>query len=382
MKVLRVLALAAMVMALFPMRADAADIRQGQQVIIAPNETVDDDLYAFATTTVQISGTVNGDVVAAGNNVSIDGTVNGSVTVAAQTLSIRGQVTGTVRAAGNSVFVDGKIGGDLFAAGNEVTTTASSKITRDAVAAGNTMTFSGQIGRYIRASGASLTIDGAVGNNVSATVERLTLTARAAIDGSLWYTSPQDATIASGATVRGQTSRTAPPAGPTSVAPGPAAFAIDWLRGLVGLLLLGLFLVLFFPAFARRSGEALVRSPFVSLGVGCLVLIGIPAVAVLLFIVGGLIGGWWLGLVALAFYFAAIAVSLPVSALGVGASIMRVTGRPAQLVIALVVGLIVLLLVGAVPILGAVVLFIAVLFGLGGTAIAVAGGRRSEIAPA
>jgi cytoskeletal protein CcmA (bactofilin family) len=381
MKVVRVLALAAIVMALFPMHANAADIRQGNQVIVAANETVDDDLYAFATT-VTINGTVNGDLVAAGNNVSIDGTVNGSVTVAAQSVSIRGQITGSVRAAGNSVFVDGKIGGDLFAAGNDVSTTASAKITRDAVVAGNAMSFSGSIGRYIRASGATLTIDGPVGSNVSATVERLALTSRAAIDGSLSYTSPQDASIASGATVRGQTSRSAPPAGPTSVAPGPAAFAIDWVRGLVGLLLLGLFLVLFFPAFARRSGEALVRSPFVSLGVGCLVLIGIPVVAVLLFVVGALIGGWWLGLVALAFYFAAIAVSLPVAALGVGASIMRVTGRPAQLVIALVVGLIVLLLIGAVPVLGAVVLFIAVLFGLGGTAIAVAGGRRTETAPA
>jgi len=35
-----------------------------------------------------------------------------------------------------------------------------------------------------------------------------------------------------------------------------------------------------------------------------------------------------------------------------------------------------------VPILGGVVLFIAVLFGLGATAIAVAGGRRPETAPA
>src|SRR5207237_4398363 len=150
---------------------------------------------------------------------------------------------------------------------------------------------------------------------------------------------------------------------------------------LVGLLLLGLFLVLFFPAFARRSGEALVRSPFVSLGVGCLVLIGVPIVAVLLFVVGAYIGGWWLGLVALAFYFAAIAVSLPVAALGLGASILRITRRPAQLVIALIVGLVVLLLVGLVPILGGIVLLIACLFGLGGAAVAgVGGGRAATVA--
>ena len=47
MNVLRVLALAALVMALFPVRADASDIRQGNQVIVGPNDTVNDDLYAF-----------------------------------------------------------------------------------------------------------------------------------------------------------------------------------------------------------------------------------------------------------------------------------------------------------------------------------------------
>src|SRR5437667_12760481 len=67
MHVLRVLALAAIVMAAFPLRADASDIRQGSQVIIGPNDTIDDDLYAFATT-VTISGTVNGDVIAAGKD--------------------------------------------------------------------------------------------------------------------------------------------------------------------------------------------------------------------------------------------------------------------------------------------------------------------------
>jgi len=381
MHVLRVLALAAIVMAAFPLRADASDIRQGSQVIIGPNDTIDDDLYAFATT-VTISGTVNGDVIAAGNNISVDGTVNGSLSAAGNTVSIRGQVNGSVRAAGTTVFVDGKIGGDLFAAGNEVTTTANARIGRDAVVAGTTVTLTGAIVRNVQAASTNLTLDGPVGGNVSARADRLTLTGRAAIDGSLSYSSAQDASIASGAVIRGSTTRSTPPTGPVQVAPGPAAIAIDWLRGLVGLLLLGLFLVLFFPAFARRSGEALVRSPFVSLGVGCLVLIGVPIVAVLLFIVGALIGGWWLGLVALAFYFAAIAVSLPVAALGVGASILRVTRRPAQLVIALILGLIVLLLVGIVPILGGVVLFIAVLFGLGATAIAVAGGRRPETAPA
>src|SRR6266540_6669200 len=39
----------------------AAEVRQGDSVVVGPNETINDDLYAFGST-VTILGTVNGDV--------------------------------------------------------------------------------------------------------------------------------------------------------------------------------------------------------------------------------------------------------------------------------------------------------------------------------
>ena len=72
MRVLRVFVLVALVLTITATPAAAADIRQGNDVIIGPTETVEDDLYAFAAT-IAINGTVHGDVVAAGNNVSVDG---------------------------------------------------------------------------------------------------------------------------------------------------------------------------------------------------------------------------------------------------------------------------------------------------------------------
>jgi cytoskeletal protein CcmA (bactofilin family) len=377
MRAARVLALVILLTLGMASDAAAADVRQGESITIASGDTIEDDLYAFGNS-IAINGTVKGDVVAAGNNVSVDGTITGSLIVAANRVSIRGQVGGSVRAAGASVFVDGKIAGDLFVAAADTTTSASAQVGRDAYVAGSTVTLGGQIGRNASVGGRAATIDGHVGGDVRAQIETLRLTEKAAVDGFLSYVSASDASVASGAVVKGPMTRSAPPQNPTQVASGPTALAIDWLRGLVGLLLLGLFLVLFFPAFSRRSGEIIVTSPFTSLGVGVLVLIGVPILAVLIFIIGALIGGWWLGLIALAFYFAAIAVSIPIAALGLGASIMRVTRRPSHLVIALIVGLVILMLVGLVPILGGVVLFIACLFGLGGTMIAVVTGRRAE----
>ena len=75
---LRVAALVALLMVAFPLRAAAADIRQGNDIVIGANDTVDDDLYAFGNS-IAINGTVNGDVVGAGQSLSVDGTVNGNV---------------------------------------------------------------------------------------------------------------------------------------------------------------------------------------------------------------------------------------------------------------------------------------------------------------
>jgi hypothetical protein len=54
---------AALLLSLNATSAFAAEVRQGETVVVGPNETIDDDLYAFGTT-VTVLGTVNGDVFA------------------------------------------------------------------------------------------------------------------------------------------------------------------------------------------------------------------------------------------------------------------------------------------------------------------------------
>ena len=366
----------ALLLLLTRMTAAAADVRQGGTIVVPADVTLEDDLYAFGDT-ISILGTVRGDVVAFGMNVNVDGTVTGDLITAGQSVTVRGQVGGSVRAAGQTVVIDGKIAGDLVVAGNDVTILLNGRVGRDVYVAGATFTQTGEIARDLRAGTNTTTIDGHVGRRAQIDADTLRLTPRALVDGPLQYTSAKEASIAQGATVRGQVERHEA-AQATPAAAGPAALVINWLRGGLGLLVLGLILVFFFPGFSRRAGEALVRAPLRSLLVGVGVLIGLPLLAVLMFVAGAFVGTWWLGLALLAFYLAAFAVSLPVSALGVGASILRVTRRPALPALALIVGLIVLLVVGLVPILGSVFLAVAALLGLGATSTAVAGGRRQE----
>jgi cytoskeletal protein CcmA (bactofilin family) len=381
MRFLRLVALVVLVLALTPSPAAAADIRQGQDITIGPSETIEDDLYAVGTN-ISINGTIHGDLIAAGNNISVDGTVTGDVIAAGNSIAIRGQVGGSVRAAGNMIVLDGKVTNDLIFGGNEVTILSNGRVGRDAVIGSANATITGQIGRDLQAGSTNLKIDGGVGGNVLATVDRLQLTDRATIGGNLKYTSKNEAQIANTSSIKGSTERQVPQDGRAPLVTGPAALVVEWLKGLIGLLILGILVVFFFPGFSRRAGEALVRSPWLTLAIGALVLIGLPILAIVFFAVGALIGGWWIGFVVLALFVVVLALSIPVAAVGVGGALLRMTRRPVPVWLALFIGLIVLLLVALIPILGGLVIFCALLFGMGATTIAVVGNRRTEVVTA
>ncbi|TMF77194.1 MAG: DUF342 domain-containing protein, partial [Chloroflexi bacterium] len=252
MRPLRLLSLVVLILALTPSVAAAADIRQGQDITIATTETIEDDLYAFGTN-VAINGTIHGDLIAAGNYITVDGSVTGDVIAAGQSVTIRGQVGGSVRAAGNMIVVDGKVANDLLAAGNEVTILSNGRVGRDGVIAATNTTVTGQIGRDLQVGGSNLKIDGAVGGRVVASIDKLQLTDRATVGGSLKYTSKNEAQIANASSVKGSIERQTPETGRAPLVTGPAALVVEWLKGLIGLLILGILVVFFFPGFSRRA---------------------------------------------------------------------------------------------------------------------------------
>jgi len=211
-------------------------------------------------------------------------------------------------------------------------------------------------------------IGGPVGGDVLARVGTLSLGKDAAIQGNLSYSSNQDAAADPNARVGGGTTRL--PASPASAEPSPATRfgqgVLAWFQTLVGLSVLGLVIVLVFPGFSARTTDTLTHRPWKCLGLGSAVLVGMPLAAMLLFLMGLLIGGWWLGLLALALYIGLLPAAYTMVGLYVGRFIMMRAGRPTvSNGWAMVAGLSTLGLVSLVPLLGGVVLFTALVFGLG-----------------
>jgi cytoskeletal protein CcmA (bactofilin family) len=364
--------------ALLPGSALAAVVRTGDVVQVGPQEVIDDDLYAFGRI-VNIQGTVRGDLITAAEQVSISGSVEGDVMSASSKGLISSPVGGSLRAAGSELTVSAPVGGDAMLAAGNIRLTDEAQVSKDLYLASGDATVQAPVQGELHAASGTLTLAAPVGRDAHAEVGTLRLTEGARINGNLSYRSDKDAQLAPGAVVTGHVERLEPQ---RAHGPGGALVAFFWVRWLVGLFALGLLLVLLFPDFARRSTAMLRQQPLSSLGWGAALFVGLPIAAALVFMVGLLVGGWWIGLFILALYGLALALSFPVVGVLLGRWLLeRFHKTGAHLVLALLVGLVLLSLVRLVPILGQLVLLATVLFGLGALLLTVVRGRRPAEAP-
>ena len=358
-----------------PPAALAAQTRGGNEITVGPSETIDDDLYAFGQN-VTILGIVTGSVIAGGNTVAVSGEVGGDVMAAGSTVVVDGPVHGSVRAAGQSVQVRDSIEGDLLATGNSVSVLGDGRIGRDLLGAGTTLTIAGPVGRDVNANGHEVRISSAVGGQVNSNATNLRLDSTARVQGSVTYTSANEADLAPGATIEGPITRSQPASQP---APPPAAFALDVLAGTVGLAVLGLVLLVLFPGAARRNVEILRYSPWTSLVVGALVLVVMPLLAAIVFGAGLWVGGWWLGLPLLAAYVVWLFLGYLVSAIALGGELLaRVRRQAGSPVWSLLLGLLVLAILELIPFVGGLIGLVAVVSGGGALLMAI---RASRTAP-
>ncbi len=225
-------------------------------------------------------------------------------------------------------------------------------------------------------SSGSLTLRNRVGGDVRGRVDHLKLDG-AQIGGNLDYTSNNSVELVNGARVAGTTTRHTP----TDQGPRTGDGFIGWLRGLIGIFALGLLLILLLPGLSTRAIDTLRAQPWPSLGIGAAILVIPPIVAVIAFIVGLFIGGWWLGVLLIPLWILALAVGYVVSGFLLGRLVFAQLGWGRYHdALALLGGLFILTVVGLVPVLGWLVGLAALVFGAGALALTVS--RRAWMRPA
>jgi cytoskeletal protein CcmA (bactofilin family) len=342
-------------------------MRTGDNPTVSKNETIDSSLY-IAGSTITIAGTVRGDVYCAGQNITITGVVEGDVFCAGQTLQVNGKVGGA-RLAGQTITISGAVERSVTAFGQSVTIADTARVRRDATIYGANTVITGNIGRDIVSGGEQITVAGTIGRHANLVTQQVTVSGAGRIDGDLTYTSQNQVQIKDNGKVVGKSERIEPThkeASPQSKWAEKFASTLYWF---CALLLFGLALLAVLPKSFEGSEAVLVHRSGWSLLVGLSALIVTPIVVVLLLIT---LVGAPLGFVLLALWVSALVTSFVYSGHAVGMWVnQQLKWKPGwPHAVALAIGLALLALIGMVPILGGLLIFMTLVWGLGGIILA------------
>jgi len=364
-----------------PGLAFAADIRNGTATLVAPGETVDDDLFAGGQT-VTISGHVIGDAYAGARTVVVNGSIDGDLIAAAEQVIVDGTVGGNVRAAGATVTINGSVGRSVTGLAQHVNLTSSGRIGGSVVAFGESIDSFGPVGRGLTALGGTLQLAGSIGGPVFARVETLSVAPTAHLAGSLDYSAKQEAVLPPGATT-GAVHYTPAPQQEPEPAPAPVLnglFDLGGLVGLVGIFLLGAAAIILMPRAAARATELGRQQPWQSFGLGLLVLVGVPIASLVVAIT---LVGIPVAVCMWALYVFGVLLAWPAVGLLVGTQLAGLVraDRPLPVLGNLAVGLIALHLVAHVPFIGPLAVVCTIIFGLGMLAQAVRRWKRTSEQP-
>ena len=345
-------------------KAGNITIRQDECYTVPEGETMVADLYTWARCIV-VDGTLDGDVIAGFQEGTVSGLITQDLNAACETMTITGRVADDVRIACETLIIEGEIGGDLIAAAKDIRIGEGADVAGDILVACGTLTLDGHVGGRARVITGFVNLDGTIDGNAEITTDGgIRYSDAARIGGELVYEGPSridfpDEMVAGAVTYH----HIEPDEFDTDFdIPEGLGFFLH-LLGFIAALIAGTIIVALTPDHARRTADIIHRKPLKSLGIGFVTYICMP-IALLILLV--LILTIPLMVVALLAYLITLYIAKFYFSIWLGNLILRRTGRTdVSPIPSMLLGLVIVYLVTAIPILGTLIGIVIIFFGLG-----------------
>ena len=392
--------------------AMAFEGRGDDNVTIEAGEVIEDDLYV-GTNKFVLNGTIKGDLIVGASEVLINGTVEGDLWAGAQSVEINGAIMGDAHIGATAVELGegAEIEEDLVAFGYSLHNKSGSLVGKELVFGGYQALLEGDVAGDVWAGANSLQVNGRIGGNVTTEVgggetappfnpyqftpnaptmpivpSGLTIDVAAEIGGDLTYRSSQTSDIPAG-TVGGNVDFTREVVNTDGSAQSSTGQTV-WhhARRFITLALIGALLIWQVPTFVTRLSNKLQEKPMPSLGWGAVVYFGVPIIIIALFVAASLLALLFRGLqfgnlssliifvllaVVFAFMVAFVLALLYLTKIIVGYFVGRLILQRVSPTLAetpywsLLLGLLLVVVVSAIPWLGGLVNWIIAIIGVG-----------------
>lgn len=338
---------------------------------------------------VRPTAPVEGDLMAMGGKVVVDQDVKGDATLAGGSIEVRAPIGDDLRAVGGDVGIASAVGGELFATGGNVTLSRTAQIGGGAQCFGGTVTLDGKIDGQLEVEAQKIILNGTVTGDADLRAQDIELGPDARIDGALHYAAAGEMRRAPGALITGAVTREDSMMGRRDGNPNrywQRQLTVNrppWVASVLpffGLLAFSAVLMLVFPTFATRAADAVGTSPWLALAVGFGALAGVPAFAGLLFIS---LLGIPLGIGVLALYPALLMLGYIVGVLFVSRRMLLAMHKAPSASFAVTMGflaltLVLVLLLGRLPFIGALCMAFITLVGVGASVLALPRRRPAQ----
>lgn len=330
-----------------------------------------------AGASVEITGAVDAGmtprtaVFAAGASVNVSATIDGALFVTGGDVSYTGSAD-TLFASGGNLSIGGSVAEDAMIAGGNIEILDSATFEDEVHVAGASIDYAGASKSDANFAGAYVHLNGAVGGDAEIAAEDIVVGPGARVAGKLTYYSDKDAQISPEAQITGEIvrkeeiekspkweGRKSNPFASRDSFRSTAYGALFWFVALGGS---GILMALTFPRWFGEAAAAGREYPLSSLLLGFAVLIALPVAAILfmVMILGIPFGGFLLSL-----YVGLLVISMIGAGLGFGHMLLDRSKDTQAKILLYLVGLAILLVVGAAPVVGGIVSFFAMLLGLG-----------------
>lgn len=382
--------------------AIAAEFAGDEIYRLAAGEVVEDDLYV-AGSEIYIDGTVKGDLIVGGGYIEISssGVVEGDLLAAGGGIVVNGTVQDDVRAAGGGIEISGTVADDAIIAGGggqfafPIQTGSRSiqpgmriggQIGGDAVVAGGGADVSGEIGGNFFGGLGLLDLSGTVDGDANIEAGEMRIDGDARIGGILTYRAQEQKEFPAGVSSDIRFERQAQEEDqPINILGVIFGWILRTVAILIGIALVGWLLLRFAPSVLARPVAAIQAKP-VETGLyglaAAALLIFIPIASIVLVAFVWTFWGVFPGLVMFAFLFASLALlwflSPLVTGLWLGESISQRMGSGFSPVVALLLGALLVVVLGRIPVLGWLIYLVSFVLALGGF---LRGGMQADETP-
>ncbi|HEX9207796.1 MAG TPA: hypothetical protein VF851_06135 [Steroidobacteraceae bacterium] len=329
--------------------------------------------YFGAGGVLNLIDAVDGDAFLFGGHVNTASEVKGDVIAAGGEVSIGGGIGDDLYVAGGEVQVDAIVAGNARVAGGELTVGPATVVAGSLTLTGGRIRFEGNSHGLLQASGGSVSIDGSVNGDAEVNAEDIEIGPQTRIAGKLIVHGAREPTVPEGAEIAGGVEFHKSDVGRHFQDREAArdlrtvAHGVGSLLWILGVFVAGTLFTLALPGYSARAADWIGREPLRSLGLGFVILVCLPVLAVLLVLT---IVGIPLALMIVTLYLLLLFLGWVTAALFVarkGLALVR-SGQPATTgwrLLALLLAVLALWGLGRIPVLGGWVTFGALLLGIG-----------------